>query len=606
VEAINQARSYASKSWCHIVSPTNRRPDGFEWEDWGRIDALEVLDDARAKLDFHPERVYLTGHSMGGHGTWILGSIYPDKFGAIGPCAGWLSFWSYRGATKAENPSAVGQMLIRAESAGDTNALARNLVGKGIYILHGGADSVVRPQQSRMMIEQLKTFHKDFIYHEEPGQGHWWDISDEPGADCVDWAPMFDFFARHALPPDKAVRQVDFVTVNPGISAWSHWAGIEDQIEHLKLSSIRVRIDPGLRRFTGITDNVARLSLKLDVLPGPETVSVELDGQILKDIAYPTRDKQIWLTRTKDQWAVSHKATRFVKGPHRFGPFKTAFDHRMVFVFGTQGNAAENAWARTKARFDAEQWWYQGNGTMDIIADVDFAPADYPDRGVILYGNAVTNAAWSLLLADSPVQVKSNAVTIADRHVTGDDLTCLFLRPRSDSDIACVAAVSGTGIKGMQLADRLQYIFAGCNYPDCIVIGPEMLRKGAEGIRVAGVFGSDWSVKSGSFAWADQENAAVETAEPNELPAYIGPDPRPFVMPRHYICARTTGPMTVDGKLDEPSWAKAPWTQYHLDIEGQMRPVKPKFNTRCKMLMIMILRFSSIRTETATSTTSSK
>ncbi|MBN2317407.1 MAG: prolyl oligopeptidase family serine peptidase [Sedimentisphaerales bacterium] len=579
VLALNQARSYHSKSWCNIVSPTNRRPYGFDWEDWGRIDALEALDDAKTKLGYHPERVYLTGHSMGGHGTWILGSLYPDKFGAIGPCAGWLSFWSYRGATKAENPSAIDRMLMRAESAGDTAVLAKNLAATGIYILHGANDNVVSPEQSQMMIEQLNTFHKDFVYHEEPGQGHWWDISDEHGSDCVDWAPMFDFFARHALPPDEAVRQIDFLTVNPGISAWSHWVGIEDQIEHLTLSSVSIRVDPGRRRFVGTTDNVARLSLKLDILPGPEAINVKLDDQTLTDIPYPTKDKQIWLTRTNDQWAVSDKAVPSLKGPHRFGPFKTAFDHRMVFVFGTQGNEVENAWSRTKARFDAEQWWYQGNGSVDIIADVDFNPAEYADRGVILYGNATTNAAWNQLLTDSPVQVSSQGVTIDGRRVTGDSLACLFLRPRPDSDVACVAAISGTDIKGMRLTDRLQYLFAGCNYPDCIVFGPEMLRKGPEGVRVAGVFGSDWSVKSGSFAWADQK-----TEEPNELPAYIGPDPRPFVMPRHYVCQRVIGPMTVDGKLNEPSWEKAPWTEYHLDIEGQMRLVKPRFNTRCKML----------------------
>jgi predicted esterase len=372
VLALNQARSYSPKNWCNIVSPTNRRPYGFDWEDWGRIDALEALDDAGAKLGMDPERVYLTGHSMGGHGTWILGSLYPDKFGAIGPCAGWLSFWSYRGATKAEHPSAIDRMLMRAESAGDTAALAKNLAVTGIYILHGADDNVVSPEQSQMMIEQLKTFHKDFVYHEEPGQGHWWDISDEP---------MFDFFARHALPSDKAVRQVNFVTINPGISAWCHWAGIEDQIEHLTISSISIRIDPGLRRFTGTTNNVARLSLKLDILPGPEAINIELDGQKLTNIPYPMKDKQIRLTRTNGQWAVLDNTAPSDKGPHRYGPFKTAFDHRMVFVFGTQGKEVENAWARAKARFDAEQWWYQGNGTVDVIADMDFAPAEFEDRG---------------------------------------------------------------------------------------------------------------------------------------------------------------------------------------------------------------------------------
>src|SRR5262249_19226057 len=37
VQATSQAGAYESKRWAHIVCPTNRRPYGFDWEDWGRI-----------------------------------------------------------------------------------------------------------------------------------------------------------------------------------------------------------------------------------------------------------------------------------------------------------------------------------------------------------------------------------------------------------------------------------------------------------------------------------------------------------------------------------------------------------------------------------------
>ena len=43
VEAIGQADAYSPKKWGPIVCPTNRRPYGFDWEEWGRWDALEVL-----------------------------------------------------------------------------------------------------------------------------------------------------------------------------------------------------------------------------------------------------------------------------------------------------------------------------------------------------------------------------------------------------------------------------------------------------------------------------------------------------------------------------------------------------------------------------------
>ncbi len=52
VEAINQAGSYSPKKWGYVVAPTNRRPYGFSWEDWGRLDALEVLDLVKKKYRY--------------------------------------------------------------------------------------------------------------------------------------------------------------------------------------------------------------------------------------------------------------------------------------------------------------------------------------------------------------------------------------------------------------------------------------------------------------------------------------------------------------------------------------------------------------------------
>ncbi|MDX1740000.1 MAG: prolyl oligopeptidase family serine peptidase, partial [Rhodothermales bacterium] len=219
VEAINQSGSYRAKTWAHIVAPTNRRPYGFNWEDWGRLDALEVLSIARKKLKVDERRVYLTGHSMGGHGTWHLGALYPDRFAAIGPSAGWISFWSYRPRGEVELHSPIQRMLMRSTLPSRTMDLATNYADLGVYIIHGADDDNVPAEQSRMMVERLSGFHRDFVYHEEPDAGHWWDKSDEDGADCVDWPPLFDFFARHARPDLSEVRDVDFVVPNPGVSS---------------------------------------------------------------------------------------------------------------------------------------------------------------------------------------------------------------------------------------------------------------------------------------------------------------------------------------------------------------------------------------------------
>jgi hypothetical protein len=53
--------------------------------------------------------------------------------------------------------------------------------------------------------------------------------------------------------------------------------------------------------------------------------------------------------------------------------------------------------------------------------------------------------------------------------------------------------------------------------------------------------------------------------------------------PRGYVCYRATGPVTLDGKLDDEPWKAAPWTEDFVDIEGDRR-LKPRFRTRVKML----------------------
>lgn len=61
------------------------------------------------------------------------------------------------------------------------------------------------------------------------------------------------------------------------------------------------------------------------------------------------------------------------------------------------------------------------------------------------------------------------------------------------------------------------------------------------------------------------------------------PEPKIPFSPKHYICFRTEHSLNIDGKLDEISWQKVPWTEAFVDVEGENKP-SPEFKSRVKML----------------------
>ncbi len=497
VEAINQANAYDHKNWGYIVAPTNRRPYGYNWENWGRLDALEVLDIAKKEFNIDSHNVYLTGHSMGGHGTWQVGENYADQFAAIGPSAGWISIWSYRISNMTDS-SDVKKMLVRATKQSDTYAFTTNLKSNGIYILHGELDDNVPIEQSESIVKNLEKFHKDFIFHRQPGVKHWWDLSDEPGADCVDWAPMFDFFSHHIVPGKEKVKIIDFVTANPAVTSKNNWIEIINQTEQLKLSKIHIRLIPGERKFVGKTNNIKMLSIDASVLNSDEPVTINLDDQNFDSVKISANQK-IYLKKNKITWEISKKFSPINKNPKRCGIFREVLNNDVVFVYGTHGDAKENKWAFEKASFDAEKVWYQGNGAIEVIKDNDFDPVKYKDRNVVLFGNSQTNSAWKSLLKDSPVNVSNNKITIDGKEYTGKDIACLMIRPRTDSDIASVAVVSGTGLKGMEYSNFAYYFHPYLSFPDITVYNSDILKSDEMGVLFTGFFGNDWSVKNGEF-----------------------------------------------------------------------------------------------------------
>ena len=502
VESFNQASSYSSKSWAYIVSPTNRGPYGFDWEDWGRIDAMEVYNIALDSLNIDRDRVYLTGHSMGGHGTWYLGSIYPDRFAVIAPSAGWITFWSYLPQFyKKEFESPFEIYFRRAFNVDNTFAFIKNYENLGIYIIHGIDDKVVPIEQSYTMVDSLKNFHKDFRYHWEPGAGHWWDNDEKfPGTACVDWPPLFDFAARHVRYNNKNIKHIRFTTVNPEISNSYYWINVYSQINPLEISKIDINFKEGLNLFEATTKNIKVFSIDLSCFAKKEDfISVFVDSIAIDSIPWP-KDDTLWLGFSGNKWNVINRPSLFDKGPHRYGAFKEAFKHNFVLVYGTSGNEMENKWAKNKAIFDAQYFWYQGNGSPTVISDKEFLKGNFAGRNIILYGNKNTNLAYKHLISEkSPIQIENNRLIIKKKKIKRDDIGGMFIYPLEETDNNLVAVIGGTGIAGMRSFYGIPYLHPGFGMPDFIFITPEIYKSNGKGKIAIGFFDNKWKVSKGNF-----------------------------------------------------------------------------------------------------------
>jgi predicted peptidase len=136
-----------------LVSPQSA---GRGW-DPGTLNAL--LDEIMAHYRVDKDRVYLTGLSMGGFGTWALAAAYPQKFAAIAPICG-----------------------------GGTPADARKLTALPIWVFHGAKDKVVPPGRSEAMVKALKEAGADqvkFTLYPDAEHDSWTETYNNP--EFYDW-----------------------------------------------------------------------------------------------------------------------------------------------------------------------------------------------------------------------------------------------------------------------------------------------------------------------------------------------------------------------------------------------------------------------------------
>jgi predicted peptidase len=154
---------------CFLIAP--QCPTGAGWSDFmakkgapskgqaepGRL-AVDLVQAIQKEFSIDPSRLYITGLSMGGYGTWDIISRHPDMFAAAVPICG-----------------------------GGDPMQAEKFSKMPIWVFHGGKDPVVKPERSREMVEAIKKAGGEAKYTEYPEVSHDSWVKAYKDADMMAW-----------------------------------------------------------------------------------------------------------------------------------------------------------------------------------------------------------------------------------------------------------------------------------------------------------------------------------------------------------------------------------------------------------------------------------
>ena len=129
------------KGPCLVVAPQCRRESAKSEErgTWIPEDLELLLQHVEATHpEIDPDRIYLTGNSMGGYGSWVWGGHHPEHFAAIAPIVGGIG----RGGPK--------------DVTSDVEKWAANLAKVPVFAFTGALDKVVPAERSERMIAAIR------------------------------------------------------------------------------------------------------------------------------------------------------------------------------------------------------------------------------------------------------------------------------------------------------------------------------------------------------------------------------------------------------------------------------------------------------------------
>ncbi len=443
-----------------VASPYARGTMGYQGI--AEKDVYDVLADVQKRFPIDPDRVYLTGLSMGGGGTLWLGLTRPDIWAAIAP-------------------------VCPAAPPG-TEDLAPNALDLPVHLFHGDQDPAVPVEVSRKWQKRLLDLDGKVEYVEYPNVKHnSWDLAYKNGA-------IFEWFAKYKRNPYP--DRVRFVSTAYKYNS-AYWVRLDAltpgepaSIDARFTAPNQIEVQTGkLDGFTLRLEGHPKFSLK-------RPLHVSIDGTAL---AVKPGDAASF-TKPGNKWV--HGAAP-VRGKHAGaeGPIADALSSRHIYVWGTVASTPEQQRERREQAARAAEWSTPQLKLMlthRVAADNDLKAADLKSANLVLFGSKETNALIARFADRLPLELNPGAA----------DYGLVFVAPIDGKYV-----VVNSGLPwwtGLEQAQRPGLRFLRAPYAALMSFGDYMLFKGSLANVVAeGRFDNDWKVPAADRPKLERSGAVV-------------------------------------------------------------------------------------------------
>lgn len=483
---------FGPKDWSFLIAPTNRRPRGWNWWDFGRFNIYESMDVTMDRFNIDKKRVYLMGASNGGQGSWYNALKNPSVFAAIGPLAAWSSIQMDRSGlfdhSVIFSPPELRAFRDRVQWEFNTPAYVKNANNLPVVSTQGAEDTTVIPMNQRLFTKLMHFYDYDILYREIPGRPHTWvkPKVESGGTDCFDNPEIINFLKSKKLNryPKRVISKLCDLSVNDRF----YWVTINEQEKVYKDTELEATVEGGTIKITSKNVQSLELSVPPEIVPGDQVT-----------VNWNKKSKNIKLGKERKIELGTHQnSNQFQKTKELYGPLKAAFLKPFVLVYGTDGTEEETKILLHQARFAAHRVWRVENGFTQIIPDTAVNDKIIKNFNLILFGSSERNRVTAKIARDLPIQFTRNGISIDDNLIKGE-LTVEMVYPNPLNPEKFIALFAANSIEAEKLSFRFNPLSAGAGIPDFVIFSDKVLYEGWGGVKATGFFSKNWDLDNKDY-----------------------------------------------------------------------------------------------------------